>query len=365
MIAYTAASIFTGHQWLQGHGVLTEDNMILDVLPAEELPSDCKIVGFNPHVLVPAFIDIQIYGAGEKLFAVYPEDDALNRLYNYCKQGGAHHFLPTVATNQYDVFYRCIDAVKTYWSNGGKGVIGLHIEGPWINAIKRGAHIEQLIHSPSIQQAKALLDYGKGVIKMITLAPEVCSKEVIELVQSYGVIVSAGHSNAVFAEATAAFDNGITTATHLYNAMSPLLHRAPGMVGAVLNHPTATASIIPDGHHSDFAAVAIAKKIMGARLFMITDAVTETSIGPYLHKRQGDKYVSEGILSGSALTMMQGVQNCIHKIGIHLDEALRMASMYPAKVIGLGGELGSIAKGYRADMLVVDDQLAIHDHITK
>ena len=199
---------------------------------------------------------------------------------------------------------------------------------------------------------------------MITLAPEVCSKEVIDLVRSYGVIIAAGHSNATYAEATAAFDGGITTATHLYNAMSPLQHRQPGLVGAAMHHPTAMASIIPDGYHVDFEAIAIAKKVMGERLYMITDAVTETSEGPYPHQREGDKYVSNGILSGSALTIIKGVQNCVEKAGISLDEALRMASLYPAKVLGIQNTLGKIAKGFKAEMVVLNDDLAIVDHVT-
>jgi N-acetylglucosamine-6-phosphate deacetylase len=157
-----------------------------------------------------------------KLLSVYPETDSLHKLYDYCSKGGASHFQPTVATNSSDVFYKSIDAVKAYWKEGGKGCLGLHIEGPWIHPLKKGAHLETFIHSPSVDEAKELLEYGKGVITMITLAPEVCSKEVVELIRSYGVIISAGHSNATYEEATRAFDSGIHAATHLYNAMSPV-----------------------------------------------------------------------------------------------------------------------------------------------
>ena len=128
----------------------------------------------------------------ENCCAVYPEADSLFKLNEYCNKGGAAFCLPTAATNTYDVFYKCIDAVKDYWNKGGKGILGLHIEGPWINQVKRGAHVESLIHSPSLQQAEELLNYGKGVIKMITLAPEVCSKEVIDLILSHNIIISAG-----------------------------------------------------------------------------------------------------------------------------------------------------------------------------
>jgi N-acetylglucosamine-6-phosphate deacetylase len=204
-----------------------------------------------------------------------------------------------------------------------------------------------------------LLEYGKGVITMITIAPEVCSDELIELIKSYGVVISAGHSNATFQQAIEGFNKGIPAATHLYNAMSPLQHREPGMVGAIMEHDKVECSIIPDGYHVDFAAISIAKKVMKERLFIITDAVTETSEGYYPHQKEGDKYVSNGILSGSALTMATAVKNCVEKVGIELDEALRMASLYPAKVLGLDNQLGRIRKGYKAELIFLDKALNV------
>lgn len=345
---YTANKIFTGTDWLNNHAIVVQDGLIGDVLPMSTI-----LVPITKHFdcLIPAFIDIQIYGAAEKLFSVYPTKDALENLYNYCLQGKTHYFLPTVATNTYEVIFSCIDAVKTYWQQGGKGCLGLHIEGPWINVKKRGAHVASLIHAPTIEEVTELLEYGKGVIKMITLAPEVCSKEIVALIQSYGIIVSAGHSNATYQQATKSFNNGITTVTHLYNAMSALQHREPGMVGAVLNHANVMASIIPDGYHVDFAAIQIAKKILKERLFVITDAVTTTTSGYYQHNLVGDKYESNHILSGSALTMEKAVDNLVNHCGIELEEAFRMCSLYPAKVLGLDGELGMIEKGYKANFV--------------
>ena len=235
----------------------------------------------------------------------------------------------------------------------------MHVEGPWISKEKRGAHIESLIHSPTLKQAKDLLEYGKGVIKIITLAPEVCSAEIVELIRSYGVIISAGHSNASLHQATAAFDNGISAATHLFNAMSPLQHRSPGVAGAIMNHSKVRCSIVPDGYHVDFAAVSIAKKVMQERLFIITDAVTETSEGFYPHQLEGDKYMSNGILSGSALTMVRAVKNCVEKAGIELGEALRMASLYPAQVIKMDNELGRIKKGYKAAFVFLNKNIEV------
>jgi len=353
--AYSAAKIFTGDTWLHDHVVIAEQSMITAVIPSVSLPPGLVVQHFPDAFLAPAFIDLQIYGAHGRLLAVYPEAESLYKLNDYCRSGGAAYCMPTVATNKYEVFYKSIDAVRSYWEKGGEGILGLHIEGPWIHPAKRGAHIESLIHAPELQKAKDLLEYGKGVIKIITLAPEVCSQQVIDLILSYGVVVSAGHSNATYLEAISSFSKGINTVTHLYNAMTPLQHRAPGLVGAAMDSKRVMASIIPDGHHVDYAAIRIAKEVMKERLFVITDAVTETNEGDYPHHLEGDKYVSNSILSGSALTMNKAVQNLVTHTGTSLGEALRMCSLYPAKVMGMEKELGKIEKNYKARLVALDE----------
>jgi N-acetylglucosamine-6-phosphate deacetylase len=354
---YSADKIFTGEEWLQDHAVAVNNNRIEDVLPLLAIKEPVKY--FDNSIIAPAFIDLQIYGAGGKLLAVYPEKDSLVKLVDYCRSGGAAYCMPTVATNTYETFYKCIDAIKDYWNSGGTGVLGLHIEGPWIGTDKRGAHIAEFIHTPTLKQVKELLEHGKGVIKIITLAPEVCSKEIIDCILSYGVVISAGHSNATYEEATNAFNNGIAASTHLYNAMSPLQHRSPGMVGAIMDHPSVMCSIIPDGYHVDYAAIRIAKEVMKERLFAITDAVTETASGSYPHQLAGDKYESGGILSGSALTMAIAVKNLVQHCNIYLAEALRMCSLYPARVMGLQNRLGMIKKNYEAAIVVIDNDYKV------
>lgn len=360
MVIYCADKIFTGKELLHNYAIVVdENNSIVDVLPQERLNK--SVVKQQPvyQLLVPSFIDIQIYGAGEKLLSIYPETDTLYKFYDYCKSGGASFFLPTVATNTYTVFYACIDAVKQYWNEGGKGCLGLHIEGPWLNPAKRGAHIESYIHSPTVENVIQLLDYGKDVIKMITLAPEVCTDEVIQFIQSHNIIVSAGHSNVTFKQANEAFDKGIHAVTHLYNAMSGLQHREPGLVGASFLHNSVMASIVADGYHVNFEAIKVAHKQMKGRLFCITDAVTETKIGPYPHTKNGDKYTSNSILSGSALTMAKALQNLVYQVDIEIEEALQMVSLYPAKVLGIDDTFGKIEKGYKANFTALDNHLNV------
>lgn len=359
---YAAKKIFTGKEWLTDHAVIVADGKITDIVAYDKLNEKPSV---KYDMIAPAFIDVQIYGAQDKLLSVYPDTDSLHKLYDYCSKGGASHFQPTVATNTREVFYKSIDAVKAYWKEGGKGCLGLHIEGPWIHPLKKGAHLETFIHSPSVEEAKELLEYGKGVITMITLAPEVCSTEVVELIRSFGVIVSAGHSNATYEEATRAFDSGIHAATHLYNAMSPLQHRAPGMVGAIFDHAIVMTSLVPDGFHVDFSAIRIAKKILKERLYVITDAVTETNAGPYHHHLTADRYETAGILSGSALTMAKSLRNLVNHVGIEIDEALRMVSLYPAQVMKKEGSMGRIARGYDANLVMLDKTLEVKNIITK
>jgi N-acetylglucosamine-6-phosphate deacetylase len=346
---YTAGKIFTGEEWLDNHSVITSGGIITGIIPATASP--------QYHMILPAFIDLQIYGAYEKLYSVFPGPETLSLVHKYSIEGGAYWFMPTVATNTIDIVHKCIDGIRSYWGNGGKGCLGLHVEGPWINKEKRGAHIEALVHPPSPDEVKKLLEYGKDVIKIITLAPEICSDEVIKTIIEYGVIVSAGHSNASYAEANAAFEKGAGAVTHLYNAMSGLMHREVGLVGAAMLNEKVYASIIADGYHVDYAAVKIAKEMMKERLFLITDAVTETNAGHYQHGRMGDKYVAGGILSGSALTMMQAVKNMIGHVGVEKTEAIKMACSIPAKVIGMENQIGKIVTGAAAHFISTDDNL--------
>ncbi|MBL7815256.1 MAG: N-acetylglucosamine-6-phosphate deacetylase [Saprospiraceae bacterium] len=360
MTAYTNGHIFTGSEILDNHTVLTQNGRIVGVVKTEETPTEAERIDLQGHLLASAFIDIQIYGGNGHLFGEFPSVEALKATYDYCLAGGAAHFLPTVATNSETVMLAAIEAVRDYWAQGGKGVLGLHLEGPYLNAAKRGAHIEKLIkHHPSVSDIEKWLDKGKGIVKIMTLAPEVCSDAIVRLLQDNGIILSVGHTNASFEQATTAFDT-IGLATHLFNAMSPFGHRAMGVVGAVFAHPSVKASLVADGHHVDFEAIKIAKKLMGERLFLITDAVTENTEGGYSHRLEGDKYViADGTLSGSALTMAKAVQNCVEKVGISLEESLRMASLYPAQAVGWDKELGRVAVGYRADFVVLDKDFTV------
>ena len=358
-ILFNNGKIFTGQRLWRDASVLVEDTTIKKVSP-QVIERSASPFDLESGWLVPAFIDLQIYGGNGKLFGEHPSVESLKSTYEYCLGGGTTHFMPTVATNSMEVMFDAIEAVKSYWQQNLPGVLGLHLEGPFINPEKRGAHIQQFIHSPSMAEVEELVQKGKDVVKMITLAPEICDKDVIEYLRKESIIISAGHSNATYQQSMEGFQNGIPLATHLFNAMSGLHHRAPGMVGAIFNSETAMASIVADGHHVDYAAINIAKKIMEERLFLITDAVTENKEGFYQHRLAGDKYVvADGTLSGSSLTILKAIKNCIEQIGIPVEEALRMGSLYPAKAVQMDSQLGKIEEGYKAELVWLNAQMEL------
>lgn len=360
MIAFYNGIVFNGNEFRNNVAVIIKDHLIADVISSSEIPSGAELFDLEGNYLVPSFIDLQLYGGNGKLFSHELSFDAIDATDAYCISGGCTRFFITMATNTMEKLKKGIEVVVAYQKENKKGLLGLHIEGPFINAIKRGAHLKHCIKQPTTDDIKYLLNKSEGVIKMMTLAPECCSDEVIQLLLDYHVLVSAGHSNATYQQATNAFNKGITTVTHLFNAMSPLQGREPGMVGAVYDHSNTTSSIVCDGVHTDYASVRISKKILKERLFLITDAVAETTEGEYQHLFKQDRYsLPDGTLSGSSLTMMQAVNNCADEVGITLEESLRMASTYPAKVANMASQFGKIEKGFCADLTVFSKERVI------
>ena len=346
---YTGEKSEPGRSGITGKALLIEDKRIKGIVDKEMIPSGARIIDCKGAVIAPGFIDIQIYGGGGYLFSNAPSAKALHTMAEALVQSGTTGFYVTLATNSMEIFHEAIRVVK---ENPHPAVLGLHFEGPYLNPVKRGAHILKYIKRPEKKEVEELLHAADGVLKIITLAPEMCDPAIIKLLRDNGVVLSAGHSNATFEEGIKGFENGITTTTHLFNAMSSIHHRDTGLPGAVFLSETAYASIIADGIHVDFNTLKISKKIMGKRLFLITDAVEEVKEGAYVHVRKEDRYtLPDNTLSGSRLTLLKAVENCVKHAGISLDEALRMASTYPAQVMNLNGR-GKIGEGYEATLTV-------------
>jgi N-acetylglucosamine-6-phosphate deacetylase len=356
--AFIVREIFTGHEIQTGKAVLVHEGRVVGIVPVPDIPAGYRQESLDGYMLAPALMDLQIYGGNGKLFSTELTTDALQATYEYCLQGGCTQFLITMATNSIEKYLQGMEVVKDYQAGGGKGVLGVHLEGPYISEAKKGAHIPKFIKKASPDEIHFLLEKGKGALRMMTLAPEECDRECIELLLQHKIVVSAGHSNASYERAIDGFYQGIPAATHLFNAMSPLQGREPGMVGAIYDHGDVRSSIICDGIHVDFASVRISKKILGERLFFITDAVAEVPYGEYPHVFREDRYcLPDGTLSGSALTMLGAVKNGVEKAGIPLPEALRMATLYPAALMGLEKKWGAIQPGARADFILLDEQM--------
>ncbi|MBO0357472.1 N-acetylglucosamine-6-phosphate deacetylase [Hymenobacter sp. BT186] len=350
-------TLYTGSAVLQQHALLVEAGRIVAVLPETAAPADVPTVDGRGLNVAPALLDLQVYGANGQLFSVQPSLDVLTTLTTYAFRHGTTGSLATMPTNSSAMMRTALEVGRDF-QRQQPGLLGVHLEGPYINPVKKGAHQLEFIKVPTVAEIEELLKIGEGVLKMMTLAPEVATPGVVARLLEAGVVLSAGHSNATYAQAAAGFQAGFTAATHLFNAMSALQGREPGLVGAVYDAESAHASIIADGVHCDFAAVRISQKILGERLFLITDAVTDSQQGAYQFRRQANHYVdTQGVLAGSALTLPLAVRNCVQHVGLPLPEALRMASLYPARVLGLAHELGALAPGYQADFWLFDEQL--------
>ncbi|QKG57100.1 N-acetylglucosamine-6-phosphate deacetylase [Hymenobacter sp. BRD128] len=351
----TPCTVHTGTEVLPNHAVLIHNGRIEAVLPAGgELPANVPQRDGQGLHLAPGFVDLQIYGGASGLFSVAPTPAVLADLRAHTLRHGTTSFLPCLPTSPPALMRAALATVHAALPTM-PGLLGLHLEGPYINPGKKGAHQEAFIQTPSLADVDELLAEAKGALRFMTLAPERVSPAVVARLRAAGVVLSAGHSAATYEQATAAFEAGFSTATHLFNAMSGFESRSPGLVGAVYDHPVAHASIIVDGVHCAYAAVRVSQKIMGERLFLITDAVTASTIGAYRFHQQDTYFVDEkGTLAGSALTMLAAVRNCVQHVGLPLAEALRMASLYPARAVGLAHEIGRIVPGYRADLCLFD-----------
>lgn len=336
--------------------LLITDDRIDGVISKTEIPSEYTIWDARGHYISPGFIDLQIYGGGGVLFAEKPADESLRTMADALVQSGTTGFYLTLATNTLDVLKKSIEVAKEAVH---PAFMGLHFEGPFLHPEKRGAHPTSCLLRPDMETFRDLLEHASGTIKMMTIAPELFNPEQITYLRDAGVLLSAGHSTANYEEATQGFAAGIAAVTHLFNAMSPLHHRESGLPGAVFLSEHVCASIIVDGIHLSYETVAISKKIMGDRLFLITDAVAPATSGTYHHRLNSDHYVlPDGTLSGSALTMMDAVKNAVRHAGIPLPEAIRMATSYPARLIGAKDQ-GQISAGHLANLTLFDSDFQV------
>ncbi|SMG46762.1 N-acetylglucosamine-6-phosphate deacetylase [Sphingobacterium psychroaquaticum] len=348
-IALVNGQIYNGDDSFIGQALLINGEVIQGIFPKHAIPADYRQIDVQQGVICPGLIDLQIYGTGEDLFSAELTSESLLSIDQQLLKQGCTSYLLTLATNTLAVFK---EAIAVYRTSGSPMALGLHLEGPFLNVLKRGAHPAELIVEANVTDINDLLAEAGDAVKMMTVAPELLSDACLTLLLEKGVLLSAGHSAATFDEAIRGFDQGIKATTHLWNAMSGLHHREVGLPGAAFAHMDVMASVIVDGIHVDFEAVRLSKQLLGRRLFLITDAVGACEKGIYQHIKQKDHFtLPNGTLSGSALTMLQAIRNCVEKVHIPMDEAIRMATQYPAELIGRS-DIGNLNVGSLANILV-------------
>lgn len=348
--------ILSGYQAYEQHALLLDGDTVAGIVPIRDIPSNYQALDAQGAYIAPGLIDLQVYGSGSHLFSEDLSAESLEAIEQNLLQQGCTSFNLTLATNTMEVFRK---AIQIYADLQPRVALGLHLEGPFLNPEKRGAHPEELITKATIGVLESLLSTPEQVVSMMTVAPELWDEECLRYLRERNVVVSAGHSSATYAEALTAFDQGIHTVTHLWNAMSAMHHRDPGLPGATLMDPRVSASIIVDGVHLSYPIVELSKAQMGERLFLITDAVAASSKGIYQHVLNGDHYsLPDGTLSGSALTMLQAVKNCVEQVGLSLSESLRMATLYPARVMKRT-DIGNLDVGSQANILLFNRQFEV------
>ncbi|WP_266170882.1 N-acetylglucosamine-6-phosphate deacetylase [Dyella subtropica] len=359
---------------LTDHG-LQDDVVVLvrdDRIEALVLPGDKRVATAEQHdlqgkLLLPGFIDVQVNGGGGLLFNDNPSVETLRGIAAAHRKFGTTGFLPTLITDTAEVMRAALAAVDAAIDEGVPGVLGIHVEGPFLAPARKGIHDVNLFRAPDASDIAALTAKHRGVV-MMTLAPDRVPLETISQLAAAGVIAAAGHTAADYDTTRAALDAGIRGFTHLFNAMTPLGSREPGVVGAALDDPHSWCGLIVDGHHVNpiTLRVAIAAKARGKSV-LVTDAMPPVGSDNPMYVLNGQTIVArdgvcqsdEGVLAGSALDMATGVRNLVNMVGLPLAEASRMASNYPAAWLGLDRVQGRLVAGQRADFAVLDDGLVV------
>jgi len=350
--------------------VLVEGERIAAVVDA----SDARVRGarqvhdLRGALLLPGFVDSQVNGGGGLLFNDDPSVATIERIGRAHRRFGTAAFLPTLISDDLSVIARAIEAVREAIARKVPGVIGVHIEGPFINVARRGAHDAAKVRDLDARGVALLGSLGVGRT-LVTLAPEMTTPAAIRMLAEAGVVISAGHTNATFDETRAAFASGVGGVTHLFNAMSPMNNREPGTVGAALYDADCWCGLIVDGKHVHPAVLQVAMRAKRSDRFMlVTDAMPNVGADSDTFMLQGRRITvkdgvcvdENGTLSGSAIDMATAVRNAIELLEVPLETAVRMASTHPASFLGLGDELGRIAPGYRASFVVADDNIRVH-----
>jgi N-acetylglucosamine-6-phosphate deacetylase len=366
-IALVNGRVMTDRGLADGLAVRLEGERIAALGPREDVASGAAIQDLRGALLLPGFIDTQVNGGAGLLFNDQPTAATIAAIGQAHRRFGTTGFLPTLISDELAATRAAINATREAIEAGSPGVLGIHIEGPFLSVARKGIHDASKLRRTDDTSFDLLTSLGVGRT-LVTLAPEETSLATIARLVESGVVVSIGHSDAPYAMVRSALDQGASGFTHLFNAMSPLTSREPGVVGAALEDGAAWCGIIVDGVHVDPVVLKLALRLRPHERFnLITDAMpcvgtAETSFelqGKTITVRDGACFDADGTLAGSSLDMAGAVRNAVHLLDLDLADASRMASRNPAEFLGLDHELGRIARGCFADLVLLDDDLQV------
>lgn len=357
------ATIFDGDRFVEGKAVLVENGKISAVVADDnKIDHAGQAEDLCGRLLVPGFVDVQVNGGGGVMFNDEQSVDALKTIANGHRKFGTTTLMPTFITDSFAHMQAAGEAVRQAIAQGLPGVRGVHFEGPYFSMERRGVHAEKFVRSVD-EGALDLFTQGSMGVVIVTLAPEVVPTEFISALNDAGIRVCAGHTSATYDEAAAGFDAGVSGVTHLYNAMSPMMNREPGLVGAAYDYKNIYCGLIVDGHHLHHAtARTVLNCKSSSHIMLVTDAMATVGsdkqsfnlYGTEIFVHNGRLATKEGKLAGSDLNMMDAVRLTRDELGVEFGEALRMASLYPATYLGLNEQIGKIVSGYDADFALID-----------
>jgi N-acetylglucosamine-6-phosphate deacetylase len=368
-IAYTGARIFDGETWWDRSALVVADGKIENIIAADS-PTDAQRISLGGGILAPGFIDVQVNGGGGGQFNLEPTVKTIETICSAFAQFGTTACLPTAITDTREKIAAAIAAGIAATEQGVRGFLGLHLEGPHLSLARKGAHDPAMIRPMDEADLLALIAARQKLPNLIsTVAAETVTPNQITRLAEAGIIVSIGHSDAGYAQVKAAVEAGATMVTHLFNAQSQLGNRDPGVVGAALDLGAVWAGLIADGIHVEAPTIGVALRAKRGpgRIFLVTDAMSPTGTdatefdltGRIVYRKNGALRLADGTLAGADLTMIDAVTFVHRTLGVPLEEALRMASLYPAQAIGVSGERGTLAPDSRADLVHLGDDLAM------
>lgn len=364
-LALLADRIFDGRRWHEHAAVLIENGRIAGLGAAGDVPADCAREQLpGGAMLAPGFIDLQVNGGGGVLLNDRPTPDGMRAIARAHRRLGTTALLPTLITDSLEQMASAIAAART--ATEIDGVLGVHLEGPYLSPARPGVHRKEHIRAAEMRDLEPLRDLPAH--SLVTLAPECVPDGFVRALASSGVRVAVGHSEASAGRVLQAIDEGLTGVTHLYNAMPPLMGRTPGIVGAALAEPRLIAGIIADGIHVDAISVRAAFAAKSADgVVLVSDAMPTVGaditrfelMGRTIMLQNGKLSTEEGTLAGAHLDMAGAVRNAVTLAHIPLDDALRSATLTPARFLGLEHERGALVAGARADLVAVSKSLDV------